>query len=414
MDLPGPAGPEFAKGAPTPVQSIICMPLPRSVCAAALFLLTWGTMLPVSAQTGPPPIPPIQSVTPMGTVLQNPVIQARDGTFSALLNGKSYWLFDDTAMTKANATGNNFIDNSLSWATKLDASSGITLNGDYLDATGVPTEFMPYLPWEAQYNTEHSSTNCNAHPPCAEIAMWPGPLVPDPVRNRALIFYIEIWRESGASTWTTLGTGIAIWANGKITRPVVNPGSQYDTLMWTGTQTGYGGGWVVEGSTLYAYGCAAGFLVQNCAIGQVALANATVPADWTYYTSSGTWSSNAADAVTIFQGGAAGNSVFYDSYLGVYVAIYSGVFSDDVYYRVSDTPWGPWSNQTLIFAGLPGYQGNADYAALAHPEFASGNGQTQYVTYVQDTGFLAQSLQLVQVVFGPPAAGVMGSCCTAP
>jgi hypothetical protein len=49
----------------------------------------------------------------MGTVTQSPLIQGRDGTFSALLNGRSYWLFDDTTMTKDNASGNNFIDNTL-------------------------------------------------------------------------------------------------------------------------------------------------------------------------------------------------------------------------------------------------------------------------------------------------------------
>jgi hypothetical protein len=36
---------------------------------------------------------------------------------------------------------------------------------------------------------------------------------------------------------------------------------------------------------------------------------------------------------------------------------------------------------------------------LAHPEFAQGNGQTEFVTYVQDTGFLAQDLQLIQITF---------------
>lgn len=366
-------------------------------------MLVGSVSVSAIAQTGPPPIPPIQSVTPMGTVVQSPLIQGRDGTFSALLNGKSVWLFDDTTMTKDNATGNNFIDNTMSWATNLDASQGITLNGNYLDSTGVPTEFMPYLPWEAAYNAAHNSKSCTESPCGAEFAMWPGPLAPDPARDRALIFYNEIWRITGQSSWTEIGVGIAIWQNGKITRPVVNPGLQYATLMWTGSQTGYAGGWVTVGDTLYAYGCSAGFLVQNCSIGQVALENATVPADWTYYTAAGAWSSNPADAATIFQGGAAGNSVFYDDYLGMYVAIYSGVYSDDFFYRVSYTPWGPWSDQTQFFTGLPGYQGNADYATLAHPEFAQGNGQTQYITYVQDTGFLAQVLQLVQVTFGPPA-----------
>ncbi len=365
--------------------------------------LAWTVCPSASAQTGVPPIPAIQSVTPMGAVTQNPLVQGRDGTYSALYNGKSYWLFDDTAMTKANATGNNFIDNTMSSASNLDASQGITLNGDYLDSTGVPTEFMPYLPWEKAYNAAHSSSNCTATPCGAEFAMWPGPLVPDPARKRALIFYTEIWRVPGQSGWKTIGTGVAIWQNGKITRPVVNPGAQYSTLIWTGTQTGFAGGWVTIGDTLYTYGCSAGFLVQNCALGQVALENAAIPADWTYYTASGAWSSNPADAVVLFQGGAAGNSVFYDNYLGMYVAIYSGVFSNDVFYRVAYNPWGPWSAQTLIFTGLPGWQNNADYAALAHPEFSQGNGQTQYIVYVQDTGFLAQVLQLVQIVFAPPA-----------
>jgi hypothetical protein len=379
----------------------MCLLSKAVVCAA---LAGWPACTLSLAQTGPPPIPPIQSVTPMGTVTQSPLIQGRDGTFSALLNGRSYWLFDDTTMTKDNASGNNFIDNTLSWTTNLDASQGITLSGNYLDATGVPTEFMPFLPWELDYNAAHSSKNCTASPCGAEFAIWPGPLVPDPARNRALIIYNEIWRVTGQPSWTGVGVGIAIWQNGKITRPVVNPSARYTTLMWTGSQTGYAGGWVTVGDTLYAYGCAAGFLVQNCSVGQVALENATVPGDWSYYTATGTWSSNPADAVTIFQGGAAGNSVFFDNYLGMYVAIYSGVYSDNVYYRVSYTPWGPWSSQTQIFTGLPGYQGNADYATLAHPEFGQGDGQIQYITYVQDTGFLAQVLQLVQVTFGPPGS----------
>jgi hypothetical protein len=50
---------------------------------------------------------------------------------------------------------------------------------------------------------------------------------------------------------------------------------------------------------------------------------------------------------------------------------------------------------------LAGESGSVDYALLAHPEFAEGNGQTEYVTYVQTTGFLAQQIQLVQLVFGP-------------
>lgn len=355
------------------------------------------------AQVGPPPIPAVQSVTPLGIVTQDPLVQGRDGTYSALMGGKSIWLFNDTALTQNNASGVNFFSNSMSWATNLDASNGITLNGNYVDADGDPTQFFPFLPWETQYNAAHNSKSCTATPCGAEFAIWPGPLVPDPARNRALIFYDEIWRSPTISGWINIGEGVAIWQNGKITRPVVNPGSPYSTLMFTGTQVGFSSGWVVVGDTLYMYGNLGGFLIEDTQVAKVPLESVTTPSAWTYYAGNNVWSASATDAVTVFNGGAAGSSIFYDAYLGMYVAMYSGVFNSNLYYNVAYQPWGPWSAATQFYTGLPGYQNNADYAALAHPEFAQGNGQTEYLTYVQDTGFLAQQLQLVQIVFAPPA-----------
>jgi hypothetical protein len=340
----------------------------------------------------------------MGIVTQSPYVQGRDGTYSALMQGKSFWLFNDTALTHNNASGENFFSNSLAWATNLDASNGITLNGNYTDSSGEPQQFFPFLPWETLYNSEHAGNTCKVTPCGAEFAIWPGPLVPDPARNRALIFYGEVWRSPTITGWDALGTGIAVWQNGNITRPVENPGNQYNTLLWPAGKVGFGSGWVVVGDTLYAYGNQGEFLSENTQVAKVALENATTPTAWTYYAGNNTWSSNPADAATVFNGGAAGSSVFYDAYLGMYVAIYSGVLNNNLYYNVSYTPWGPWSAATQFYTGLPGYQNDADYAALAHPEFAQGNGQTEYITYVQTTGFLAQQLQLVQLVFAPPAA----------
>ncbi len=361
------------------------------------------TCIAAYAQSGPPPIPPIQSVTPMGIVTQNPLVQGRDGTYSAEINGKSYWAFDDTTLTQNNASGTNFFSNSLAWATNLDASNGITLNGNYVDSSGAPAAFMPFLPWEAAYNAAHNSNNCTADPCGANIAIWPGPLVPDPARNRALFFFGEIWRSPTYSGWISMGEGVAIWQNGTITRPVVAPGTQYPTLLFQGSQVGFTSGWVVSGETLYMYGNQSEFLSENTQVAKVNLADVTTLSDWSYYAGNGTWSSSASNAVTVFNGGAAGSSIFYDNYLGMYVVIYSGVENNNLYYAVSYEPWGPWSAATQFYTGLSGYQNDVDYAALAHPEFASGNGQTEYVTYVQTTGFLAQQLQLLQIVFGAPA-----------
>jgi Domain of unknown function (DUF4185) len=376
------------------------------LCALFLICATFIISTPRAASAdppGPPPIPPVLSVTDLGVVAQNPVINARDGTFSALIDGRSVWTFGDTALSVPGAKGKYWDDNSLSWTSNLDASHGITLDHDLLDKTGAPAEFLPYTKAERIYNYTHDPDHCSAKPCGAEFALWSAPVVSDPARHRALFFYVEIWRIAGQSSWKYIGEGIAVGTpDGKIVRPIENPGSLTPTLMWGAKEVGFGGGTMVVGSTLYAYGCVAQFLTMHCDVARVPLAEALDRAQWRYYAGNGKWSPNQADAVPVFDGGAAGNSVFFNPYLGEFMAIYSGVYSNDVFYRVSYTPWGPWSDQALLFTGKPGWHNNADYVALAHTEFAQANGQIQYITYAHTIGFLHMDLPLVQVVFGKP------------
>jgi hypothetical protein len=352
---------------------------------------------------GVPPIPPVQSVTSLGTVTQNPVIYGRDGTFSAKVGPVSLWTFGDTPMSVPGKLGNYWDDNSMSWTTNFDASQGIDLSHDLLDDTGAPAEYLPYLSWEATYNYEHDKNHCTANPCGAEFAMWDGPVIYDPARSRTLFFYYELWRTPNKSGWTSVGSGIAVGnADLKITRPVENPGSQTPTLMWGPNDVAYNAGALVVGGTLYAYANVNGFLVTNVQVARVPLADALDITKWTYYAGNGTWSTNPKDAVTIFTGGAAANQVFYSPYLGMYMNIYNPALVNDLYYRVSYTPWGPWSAQTFLYTGEPPYNGSVNYTGQAHVEFAQGNGQTQYVTYAHPTGFLREDLPLLQVVFGKP------------
>ncbi len=359
---------------------------------------------PEKPKTGIPPIPPVLSVTPLGTVQQNPDILGRDGTFSALINGNSVWTFGDTPLTVPGVLGNYWDDNSMSWTTNLDASSGIDLNYDLLDSTGAPAEYLPYLTWESTYNYNHDKNHCTQKPCGAEYAMWDGPVINDTARNRVLYYYYELYRGApGMTGWDTIGTGIAVQTNGgAITRPIESPGSQYPTLMWQGTAEPFNSGALVVGDTLYSYGCTAGFLVDNCQIAKVPLANALNIKDWTYYAGNNVWSTNPAKAVTIFQGGDAANQVFYSPYLGMYMNIFNPALVNDMYYMVSYTPWGPWSAATLLFKGETPYQGTTNYTGQAHVEFAQGNGQTQYVTYANPTGPFTIALPVNQVVFGLP------------
>ncbi len=371
----------------------------------AAILASLLVVFPALAQkSGIPPIPPVLSVTPLGSVVQNPVIYGRDGTYSALINGASVWTFGDTPMSVPGVLGNFWDDNSLSWTDNLDASHGIDLNHDLLDITGAPAEYLPYLSWEATYNYEHDKNHCTAKPCGAEFAMWDGPVVPDPARKRTLFFYYELWRSPTIQGWDTVGTGIAVLdSTGKITRPIENPRSKTPTLMWGPNDLAYNAGAIVVNDIMYAYGCTGGVLVMNCQIARVPLANALDITQWTYYSGKGNWSTNPADGMVIFQGGAAANQVFYSPYLGMFVNIYNPALDNDMYYRVSYTPWGPWSAQTLLFKGETPYSGSVNYAGQAHVEFAQGNGQTQYVTYAHPTGFLREDLPLNQVVFGKPA-----------
>jgi hypothetical protein len=384
------------------------MTAPRHASGLPL-ALAFAVLAPASAfaaintNEAPPPLPRVQSVTPLGRVLQNPVVNARDNAQSALFRGKSIWTFGDTSMSVPGTRNKFWDDNSLSWTTNLDASAGITLDHDLVDSTGAPREFLPLTQAEATYNYTHDKAHCTARPCGAEVALWAQQVVPDEARNRLLLFYVEIQRVNGQPDWKTVGAGIAVMTpDGKVTRPVQNPGSSRPQLLWDNADGGYIWGSVVAADMLYAYQCVPNWVVMECNVGRVPLANALVKSQWRYYAADGSWSANEADAAKLFEGGAAGNSVFYNAYLGAYMAIYAQPFTDDIMYRVADNPWGPWSEAGLLFTGEPGWNGTNNYAAFAHPEFSTGDGQVQYITYVHTTGFLQQELPLTKVVFESP------------
>lgn len=399
--------PAYFHHAPMPHNPGDHMTASRNVSAFSASLVLAALATPALAARGtadaPPPLPLVQSVTPLGLVHQNPVVNARDNAESALFKGKSIWTFGDTSMSVPGARNKFWDDNSLAWTTNLDASAGITLDQDLTDSTGAPREFLPYTQTETNYNYTHDKAHCTAQPCGAEFAMWAQQVVPDEARNRLLLFYVEIWRVNGQPDWKAIGAGIAVMtADGKVTRPVVNPHSSTPQLLWDKGDSGYIDGSVVVADMMYSYKCVPDWVAMDCNVGRVPLAKALDKSQWRYYAADGSWSANEADAVTVFQGGAAGNTVFFNDYLGEYMAIYAEPFTDNIRMRVANQPWGPWSDAGLVFIGEPGWNGTNDYAGFAHPEFSTGNGQVQYVTYVHTTGFLQQELPLAKVVFQKP------------
>ncbi len=375
--------------------------------------------------TSPAPIPRLAAATPMGTVIQNAHVIGRDGTWSAAINGNSYWSFNDTSLNELNAEGANFISNTRSWTNGLDASNGITLSNDYLDSSGLPTEFFPFTAAETQFNAVNENSSgypaslCSSatDPTCGEdYAIWPGPVVPVPnsPTGRVYHFYALIQRGGPISGFDVLGTGIAVEDYGVIKRPILSPGTPYPTLFWQGSQIGYASGGMVQNGYLYMLGCGNGqanFGYQQCYLGRAPVEDVATTSAWTYYNSTtGQWTpdQNAAEqSPALFSGGPAGNSIQYDKALGVYLTVYTATYVNDVRFRVAPAPWGPWSAEQAMFTGLPSINagGATDYGGRTHPEFQEKNGLIQYVTYIQDDGslgFNGQNIQLVKVQFTKP------------
>lgn len=377
--------------------------------------------LQVTLQTtssGAAAIPTVVSANAMGTVTQNSHVIGRDGNWSAVINGKSYWSFNDTSMNVANAEGENFISNTRAWTDNLNASNGITLDNDYTDAKGMLTEFVPFTADEAAFNAAHgngSGCSTTTDTLCGEsYAIWPGPIIPVPnsTTGEAYHFYLLIQRGGSITNWNVIGVGIAHEQNGVITRPILSPGTANPTLMWqtsagTSTPTAYMNGGMLQGDTVYMTGCDQmnAFGYHMCNMARVPLSSILNLSAWTYYNgNTQQWATDPTQATMLFYGGAAGNTLFFNPALNEYMTVYSETYSNDLVFRVAPAPWGPWSDEQDFFTGLASINSsNAnDYAAQPHPEFQEQNGLVQYVTYIQDDadlGFCGQNIQLVRVTF---------------
>jgi hypothetical protein len=359
---------------------------------------------------GVPPLPTVVSVTDLGIVTQNPIVLERDGTYSTEINGHSYWSFNDTAMTEANADGKNFIDNTLSGSTGLDASQGITLDRDRTDATGALARWIPFTKQEAAFQYSHDPNHCTAPADkCGEnLGLWPGPITYDPASGTVIVSFGEIVRGGPISGFPEVGAGLAtgrVLPNGDLalTRPIQNPGSKYPTLMWSPDEVGYTDQSFLLNGYYYAYGGKGNGAQTQLLLARVPLAKLLDKPSWTYFAGNGVWSSNPADAVPVIDNaGAAGSSIFQAPGLGVWMAVYTRNFTNDLAFRVAYAPEGPWSGPRHLAMAKPGYKGNKAYAGRAHPEYSPDGGVTQYVTYVHSTALFGQDLPLLKVVFGPP------------
>jgi hypothetical protein len=352
---------------------------------------------------GNPPALRVVEAREVGTVAQSQLIVGRDGGGSALLWGRSVWVFGDTVSAVPDVDGQTWHNNSSAFTPDLAAGSGVAL-ADSTDTAGAPKYFLAPTADEAAFIAAHRGNPCQQQPCGARFAAWPSAAVFDGARNRALIPYALEWAAPGDFNFYGVGQSFALWNDFSSSpeRPVVAPGSAHPTLLFGQNEPGFGAATAVEGDVLYAFGCVRDGLTFHCLVGQVPLESVLDRSAWRFWDGV-QWSTSLPNARPVLDA-ASILSVQYNSYLGQWMAIYSAPLSNDVLVRTAPALVGPWSDATRLFTADRRGFGGTSYDAQAHAELIEGNGQVLYVSYSRPNGNgpLGSEFALVRVGLGKP------------
>jgi len=350
------------------------------------------------ASSGPPP-GLIVNATYLGTLQTTSTILGRDGGYSGIFQGNAVWLYGDTFLASQDAQGQTLISDSWSFSTNLNAISGFQ---ERVDSTGAPTMILPLTADEQAFNLAHSGNPCQQQPCGARWALWPGPIVFDPVANRALIFYSLVSALPGAFNFQGLGNSVAIWQDftGQPQRPVISPTivAGHPDLLFSQNEPGFGSAAFIQGGTLYVYGCGnKDGADKSCRLGRVDPARVLDRSAWTFFAGSDNWSAQLSDAIPVFTGDDIMN-VSWNSNLQRYVAIYSQPLSQNVMMRTAPNPEGPWSGEITAFVAMqPAAGGSNVHDAMAHPEYNVDGGRVMFVSYSRSTGAFSSEVRLVSL-----------------
>jgi hypothetical protein len=361
-----------------------------------------------SGSSGSPADVTVVESSDRGAIGANPKILGRDGGYSGVFAGYAIWLYGDTFLAHPNAQGQTLISDSWSFTSDFNAQDGITGFQEREDSVGAPTMLLELTAAEQAFNAAHAGNPCQQQPCGARWALWPGAMVADPARNRALVFYQLVSAQPGNFNFQTIGYSVAVWQNfaDLPQRPTINPAAAHPDLLFSQSQPSFGSAALVKGDTLYAYGCYNSNFSVPCVLGRVNLADVTNLSVWTFYAGNGNWSSQPSDARWVFSANHILN-VSWNDYLQRYVAVYNQPLSGNVMIRTAPAPEGPWSAEVMAFEALQPAPGQSPVDdAQAHPEYNANGGQTIFVTYTHGTGPFTSEERLVSVQLQRVAASV--------
>jgi hypothetical protein len=289
-------------------------------------------------------------------------------------------------LSAADEEGSTWHHNSFSITDDLVASDGIDPFTERTDAVAAPRYFLAPTEDEAIFNGEHAGDDCQVEPCGARLAVWPGTMVFDSERDRALIFYGLIHAEPGDFNFRGVGQSIALWERFEEapTRPEVSPAAEHPTLLFAEGEPPWGTAAVIEGEDLFVFACDSdedGFS-PPCRLARVATADVLDRSAWSYWDGSD-WSEEMDDATVLF-GGAPSVTISSNAYLGAWTALYATPLSNEVVMRTAPELTGPWSEPGLMFVAEREEEGA--YDGNAHPELEEEEGRVLYVTFSRPNG----------------------------
>lgn len=325
-------------------------------------------------------------------------ILGRDGGYSARFQGASVWLFGDTILSQPAADGLSWRSSTWSATSTEPTDGSLPIFEEPVDSRGAPSEFLPFTEEEAAYNSEQRLDRGDVNYG-TRWALWPGPIIPDPERKRALIFYGKFHARPGEWNFNCVGRSIAVWPESEQL-----PVRQETEMLFPEGELEFGAAALAVDGWLYSFAYSDWSSGGECYLGRVALENALSRRSWRFYAGEDSWAEDWREARPVFRG-APMMSAHWNSFLDRFQIIYSRPISNDIVHRTAYRIEGPWSREGRLFRSLPpADEEKWNYSALAHSELEKNGGKSIYVSYYRP-GEWGGETRLVNLVFRRPGFG---------
>jgi len=335
----------------------------------------------------------IEALTDLGALPRPPGHGGRDVGFSAVLDGRSVWIFGDTFLPRPAADGLDW--RSSSWSVlptpAMDDFPGSVEHA--LDGDQLARQLLPHTPQELDYNQAHQGHDgCSAEEACgSRRTPWPGAIVAGADGQDAVIFYSNM-RTGPGGEWDfdRVSGSVATWTDPE------HAASRVEPPLFSEDEPGWGAAGLRVAADMYVYACDSDSADKPCLLARVPYAQATERAQYRFWSGQG-WSEDWRSAVPVFTGSSL-FSVHFNTYLDSYLAWYMAGLGGAIHLRTAPAPEGPWSKASIMGNGLPAWQ-NWNYALIAHPEWSREGGRVEILSYTHPAAAFDDETRLLEVRF---------------